>query len=172
MNVTLLYRIAAVLLILFAAAHTFGFLSFTPPTPEGVAVRDAMNNVHFQVRSHNYSYGNFYRGFGLFATAYLLFAAFLAGHLGAMAAKHPQAIGSLAWVFFGLQLVSMALSWIYFAPPPVVASALVALCLGLAAWKLQGAASQSRQDEAMSVADRPTPIDFTQTIHGGQKHAS
>jgi hypothetical protein len=172
MNATLLYRIAAVLLILFAAAHTFGFLSFTPPTPEGVAVRDAMNNVHFQVKNHSYSYGNFYRGFGLFATAYLLFAAFLSWRLGAMAAKHPQAIGSLAWVFFGLQLVSMALSWIYFAPPPVVASALVALCLGLAAWKLQGAASQSGQDEAMSVADRPTAIDFKQTIHGGQKHAS
>lgn len=136
MNTTLLYRIAAVLLILFAAAHTFGFLSFTPPTPEGVAVRDAMNNVHFQIRNHSYSYGNFYRGFGLFATAYLLFVAFLAWHLGAIAAKHPQAIGSLAWVFFGLQLVSMALSWIYFAPPPAISSGLVAACVGWAALRL------------------------------------
>lgn len=136
MNATLLYRIAAVLLILFAAAHTFGFLSFTPPTPEGVAVRDAMNNVHFQVKNHSYSYGSFYKGFGLFATAYLLFAAFLAWHLGAMAAKHPQAIGSLAWVFFGLQLVSLGLSWIYIAPPPAIASGLVAACAGWAALRL------------------------------------
>jgi hypothetical protein len=133
MNATLLYRIAAVLLILFAAAHTFGFLSFTPPTPEGVAVRDAMNHVHFQVKNHTYSYGNFYRGFGLFATAYLLFAAFLAWHLGGLAKKYPEAIGSLAWAFLGLQLVSLALSWIYIGPPPAITSGLVAACLGWAA---------------------------------------
>jgi hypothetical protein len=139
MTATLLYRIAAVVLILFATAHTFGFLSFTPPTPEGVAVRDAMNNVHFQVKNHSYSYGNFYRGFGLFITAYLLFSAFLAWHLGNMAAKNPQAIGALAWVFFGLQLVSLALSWTYIAAAPAILSALVALCLGLAAWRVRAA---------------------------------
>src|SRR5260370_3244735 len=134
MTATLWYRIAAVVLILFATAHTFGFLSFTPPTPEGVAVRDAMNNVHFQVKNHSYSYGNFYRGFGLFITAYLLFSAFLAWHLGNMAAKNPQAIGALAWVFFRLQLVSLALSWTYIAAAPAISSALVPLWLGLAAW--------------------------------------
>lgn len=54
MNATLLYRIASVLLLLFAVGHTIGFLNFKPPTPEGVAVRDAMNNVHFQVRAETY----------------------------------------------------------------------------------------------------------------------
>lgn len=157
MNATLLYRIAAVLLILFAAAHTFGFLSFTPPTPEGVAVRDAMNNVHFQVRNHSYSYGNFYRGFGLFATAYLLFAAFLAWHLGRVAAKHPQAIGVLAWVFFALQLVSLALSWIYFAPPPAIASGLVAACVGWAGLllnKQKAVDLKSIPEQTSTVANR------------------
>ncbi|HMF91621.1 MAG TPA: hypothetical protein VKL40_13335 [Candidatus Angelobacter sp.] len=149
MKATLLYRIAAVLLILFAAAHTFGFLSFTPPTPEGVAVRDAMNNVHFQVKNHSYSYGNFYRGFGLFATAYLLFAAFLAWHLGGMAGKHPQAIGTLAWGFFALQLVSLGLSWIYFAPPPAIASGLVAACAG---WAASGLSKKK------AAAVTPSPI--------------
>src|SRR5262249_61851785 len=103
MKATLLYRIAAVLLILFAAAHTFGFLSFTPPTPEGVAVRDAMNNVHFQVKNHSYSYGNFYRGFGLFATAYLLFASFLAWHLCGMAEEQSATSRAPAWGGFSLQ---------------------------------------------------------------------
>jgi hypothetical protein len=154
MNTTLLFRVAAVLLILFAAAHTFGFLSFTPPTPEGAAVRDAMNNVHFQIKNHSYSYGNFYRGFGLFATAYLLFAAFLAWHLGAMAAKHPQAIGSLAWVFFGLQLVSMAVSWIYFAPPPAISSGLVAACVGWAALRL----NKKKAAGLTSSSEKTSPI--------------
>ena len=66
MTATLLYRIAAVVLLLFAAGHTFGFLKFQPPTPEGVAVRDAMDNVQFKLGSRSYTYGDFYRGFGLF----------------------------------------------------------------------------------------------------------
>jgi len=46
-----------VLFVLFAAGHTFGFLNFKPPTAEGLAVRDAMNNLHFGA---DLSYGAFY----------------------------------------------------------------------------------------------------------------
>ena len=95
MNATVLYRIACVLLILFAAGHTVGFLNFNPPTAEARAVRDSMNSVHFQVRGASFSYGGFYIGFGLYVTAYLLFSAFLAWHLGALAKNAPQAIGAL-----------------------------------------------------------------------------
>lgn len=134
MNATLLYRIAAGLLVLFALGHTVGFLKFKPPTPEGLAVRNAMNNVQFQLGHAKFTYGGFYTGFGLFATAYLVFAAFLAWHLGGLASTIPQAIGAMAWEFFILQLVSLALSWIYFLPPPVVLSGLIAICTGWAAW--------------------------------------
>lgn len=140
MNATLLYRIASVLLLVFAVGHTVGFLKFTPPTPEGVAVRDAMNNVHFQLRSAQFSYGGFYQGFGLFATIYLLFAAFLAWYLSGLAARAPQAVGSLGWMFFVLQLASLVLSWIYFLPPPAVLSALIAICTGWAAWLVRAGA--------------------------------
>ena len=134
MNATILYRIASVLLILFAVGHTVGFLKFIPPSVEGQAVRDAMNNVRFQVGRNSVSYGGFYNGFGLFATAYLLFAAFLAWYLGDLARSHPEAIGPLGWSFFVLHVVSMVLSWIYFLAPPVILSALVAICTGWAAW--------------------------------------
>src|SRR5712692_1550211 len=137
MKATLLYRIAAVLLILFAAGHTIGFLKFKPPTSEAAAVWDAMNNVHFQVGRASFSYGGFYIGFGLFATAYLLFSAFLAWYLGGLAATNRQAIGALGWAFFMLQLASLALSWSYFFLPPVVLSAFVAACTGWAAWQVK-----------------------------------
>lgn len=65
MNATFPYRLAAALLMLFAAGHTFGFLAFRPPSREGLAVRDAMNNVAFQFKGSSYTYGNFYKGFGL-----------------------------------------------------------------------------------------------------------
>jgi hypothetical protein len=134
MTATLLYRISAFVLVLFAAGHTLGFMKFKAPTPEGVAVQQAMDNVRFSLGAKSYTYGNFYRGFGLFCTAYLLFAAFLAWHLGDMARNTPQAIGSLGWVFFGLQLVGIVLSWRYFVLPPTIFSAVLAILTGWAAW--------------------------------------
>ena len=133
-NPTLFYRIASVLFILFAAGHTAGFLVFKPPSPEGLAVRDAMWNVRFQVKGSSFTYGDFYTGFGLYATVYLLFSAFLAWHLGDLARTNRQAIGSLAWVFTAVQVASLILSWRYFLLPPVILSALLTACLGWAGW--------------------------------------
>jgi len=139
MTATLLYRIAAVVLLLFALGHTLGFLTFKPRNPEGAAVFASMNSVHLQVGNGKLTYGGFYRGFGLFCTLYLLFAAYLAWHLGGVAQSNPQAIGTLGWAFFILQLGSIAVSWIYFLPPPVVFSAIVAICAGWAAWLVSAA---------------------------------
>lgn len=134
MNATLLYRIASVVLVLFAAGHTFGFLRFKPPSAEGAAVRDAMNNVTFQVGGRNYTYGGFYQGFGLSISTYLLFTAYLAWYLGALAARNPAAVGGLGWAFCALQLANVVLGWLYFAPVTAVFAAAVALCTAWAAW--------------------------------------
>jgi hypothetical protein len=139
MSATTLYRIASLLLLLFALGHTVGFLKFKPPTAEGLAVHDAMNSVHFQVRGKTYSYGGFYRGFGLFNSVFLLFAALLAWHLGVLAARNPQAIGLVGWGFCLVQVASLALCWIYFNPIAVSFSALLVICLGWAAWLVEGA---------------------------------
>jgi hypothetical protein len=134
MNATVLYRIASIVLVLFAAGHTFGFLKFRPPTPEGLSARDAMNNVFFVVGSKRFSYGGFYKGFGLFITVDLLFSAFLAWHLGGLAGRAPEAIGALGWAFCAVQAASLVLSWLYFFPVTAAFSAVVVLCLGWAAW--------------------------------------
>ena len=134
MNATLLYRIAAVLLILFALGHTIGFLKFKPPTTEGIAVRDAMKQVHFQVRGRDYSYGGFYVGFGLFNSVYLLFAALLAWQLGNLAGRSPQAIGAVGWAFCLVMVASLVLCWLYFNMIAVAFSAVLAVCTGWAAW--------------------------------------
>ena len=131
---TWLYRIAAVVLLLFAAGHTFGFLHFKPPTPEAEAVHNAMISVRFPVGRSQLSYEGFYVGFGLFVTAYMLFSAVLAWHLGGLARRNPKAIGALGWAFFGVELASLVLSAIYFSVVPAAFSAFVAACLGCAAW--------------------------------------
>ena len=136
MSATLLYRIAAAILVLFAAGHTLGFLSFTPPTPEGVAVREAMDSVHFTAGGSTLSYGGFYRGFGLSITVNTLFMALLAWHLGTLARTAPQTIGVVGWAFFVTQLAGLALSFRYFAAAPAALSSVVAICVGWAAMKV------------------------------------
>ncbi len=137
MKPTWLYRIASVLLVILAAGHTIAILKFKPPTAESETVWNTMNSVHFKVGRGEYSYGSLHRGLGLFATIYLIFAAYLAWYLGAMARQNPQAIGFLGWAFLALQLASFALTAIYFFLPPIIVSALVAICVGLAAWSVQ-----------------------------------
>ena len=133
MTARIAYRTAAVLLLAFAALHTFGFLTFRPQTAEGQAVLAAMNQVHFQ----GFSYGGFYVGFGLFVTLYLAFSAFLAWHLGDLATRAPHAIGLLGWMFFSVQLINLVLSWNYFSIKPALFSALVSCCLGWGALAAQ-----------------------------------
>ncbi len=132
MSPTLLFEIAAVLTVLFAAGHTLGFLTLKPPTAEGVAARDAMNSARFEVAGTTVTYSRLFTGFGLFMTVYLLFSAYLAWHLGTLAARDPAAVGTLGWIFFAVQVVNAALSWIYFFLPPRVLSTLAALCVGWA----------------------------------------
>jgi hypothetical protein len=120
--------------VLFAAGHTLGFLRFKPPTPEGVAVRDSMAGVRFSVGGRTYTYAGFYKGFGLFVTAYLLFSAFLAWHCGDLARSAPSSLGALGWAFFAVEVATLVLSAIYFFPVTAVFSAVVALCLGAGAW--------------------------------------
>jgi hypothetical protein len=129
-----LYRIAAAFFLLFAVGHTYGFLSLRAPSAEARAVFDAMNNVHFQLDGASFSYGAFYRGFGLSCTVSMLFSAFLAWHLGGLAEKLPQAIGALGWVFCAVQVAGLVLSLIYFSLAPAAFSAIVVICLGWAAW--------------------------------------
>jgi hypothetical protein len=134
MSATLLYRIAAFVFAVFALGHTYGFLSLRVPSAEGRAVYDAMNNVHFELRGRSYTYGGFYRGFGLSCTVSLVFWAFLSWHLAQLARSGPSAIGVLGWAFFIVQLAGVVLSFLYFGPPAIVLSALVAVIVGSAAW--------------------------------------
>src|SRR5271165_5751491 len=122
MSATLLYRISAVVFVLFAVGHTYGFLSLRPPSAEGRAVYEAMNTVRFEVGGHSFTYGAFYRGFGLSCTASMILSAFLCWHLGQLARFAPASIGVLGWVFFALQVVGVVLSFLYFGLPPVILS--------------------------------------------------
>ena len=131
-SATLWFRISAVILLLFAVGHTFGFLSFKPPTEQGMAVREAMANVHFEVGGKIFSYGGFYRGFGLSATISMLFEAFVCWFLGGLARRHPREVVAIGWALIVQQVAGMALSLMYFGIPPIILSALLTICIVIA----------------------------------------
>jgi len=135
LSATLLYRIAAFVFVLFALGHTYGFLHLRAPSAEARAVFDAMNTVHFEVGGRSFSYGGFYRGFGLSCTVSMLLSAFLSWHLGELSRAAPASIGALGWVFFAAQVAGGVLSFLYFGLPPMVLSALVAAVVGVAAFR-------------------------------------
>jgi hypothetical protein len=97
-------------------------------------VRDAMNSVKFDIRGASGSYGNFYVGFGLTVTAYLVFCAYLAWHLGTVVAVRPSGIRILAWAFAAVQLACLALIVVYFFLLPALFSVAIVICLLWAAW--------------------------------------
>lgn len=141
MSAKLAFRICAVILILFAAGHTFGFLSFRAPTPEGQAVFQSMRSVSFRVGNSSFSYGKFYEGFGLNATVWMLFGAFLCWQLASLIQTALKFVAVMGWAFVVLQLVSFVLSVIYFSVAPATFSAVLAGFLAWGAWKApQGAA--------------------------------
>lgn len=127
MSTAWLYRTAAVLLVLFAVLHTIGFLGFKPPTPEGRAVLESMNTVHFNLDGKSFSFGEFYRAFGLLVTVYLLFSAYVAWVLSRVSVK------GLSWGLFAVQAASLVLAVIYFSTPQISFTGILALCTGWAA---------------------------------------
>jgi len=128
-SATLWFRISAVILLLFAVGHTFGFLTFKPPTEQGMAVREAMTNVHFQVGGKIFSYGGFYRGFGISATIGMLFEGFICWFLGGLARHSPKEVAPIGWALVVQQIAGMVLALMYFGVPPTIFSAVLTVCI-------------------------------------------
>ncbi len=133
MSPALLYRIASVLLVLFAAGHTLGFRRVDPRWGLDATI-GALKATQFQVQGFTRSYWGFYTGFGLFVTVLLVFTGILAWQLGALPKDTLRSLRVVTWAL-ALSFVAVTfLSWRYFFIAPVVFSGVIAACLLLAAW--------------------------------------
>ncbi len=141
------YRIAAYLLVLFCIGHTAGgMLSQKSLGPEADAVFAAMKSVHFTFNGARCSFYGFWFAFGLMVSVFLLFSAVAAWHLGGVAPGQWAAVSPIAWALFASHLGNAYLSWAYFFVGPGVLSTLIALLLGVGAWRKSIATRQA--DEA------------------------
>jgi hypothetical protein len=132
MKASLLYRIASVLLLLFAAGHTFGFRQNNPQWGAD-AVLALMRSVHFDAQGFTRTYWDFFSAFGLFFSVFLLFAAVLAWLLGGLPAETLARVRGIAWALAISFVAVTALSWTYAFTIPIVFSALVTVLLIAAA---------------------------------------
>jgi len=133
MRAPILYRISSVLLLLFAAGHTFGFRQNNPEW-RADAVLGLMRSVHFDAQGFTRTYWDFFSAFGLFLSVFLLFAAVLAWLLGGLPAETLARVRSIAWALAVSFVAVTALSWRYTFTTPIVFSMVITVCLIAAAW--------------------------------------
>jgi hypothetical protein len=126
-----LYRVASVLLVLFAVAHSFGFRQVDPRWNADATV--AAMKLTFQVQGQTRSYWDFFSGFGFFCTGLLLFSAILAWELGALPTDVLYRLKRVRWAFAACFVALTIVTWRYIFPAPTTFTALVALVLVLAA---------------------------------------
>jgi hypothetical protein len=131
MKASLFYRIAAVLILLFDAGHTSGF---PWSDPKWAVDLSSMRSTHFDILGFSRTYGDFYVGFGLFVTVFLLLAAMLAWQLGGLPANTRALMRGTAWTLALCFAAVTVLSWRYFFIVPIVSSMVITVCLIVAAW--------------------------------------
>src|SRR5260370_26762942 len=131
MKASMFYRIAAVLLLLFAAGHTSGFPWSDPQW--GVDL-GSMRSTHFDILGSSRTYWDFYVGFGLSVSGLLLLAVVLAWQLGGLPAATLALMRGTAWTFALCFAAITVVSWRYLFVVPVVFSIEITLCLTAAAW--------------------------------------
>ncbi len=138
MNTARLYKVTAVLLLLFAIGHTVGLLQPKSFGKEGDEALATMRAVHVHVMGSDHTFWDFYVGFGLLVTVLFVFTGVWAWQLSNLWGSRPEAVKVLALPFFLCQTAVTVLCCTNFFLVPIVFSVLITVCTGLAAYKARG----------------------------------
>ncbi len=133
MKPSILYRVAAVLLLLFAAGHMFGFSQVDPEWRVDALV-GAMKSVRFDMMGFKRTYWDLFLATGYCVGLFYLFGAVLAWQLGGLPAETLARLRITTWAFALTFVAVLAVSWCFLFLIPIVFSALIAACLIAAAW--------------------------------------
>lgn len=142
MKASVWYRIAAVLLLLFAVGHTLGFRQSDPSW--GVdAVLGSMRSIHFDVQGFRRTYWEVFEAAGFSMGVFFLFSAILAWQLGGLARETLARMRGTGWAFALCFAAITVVSWRFLFALPIAFSGAITLCLTVAAW-LSGKGSAAR----------------------------
>jgi hypothetical protein len=133
MKASTFYRIAAVLLLLFAVGHTIGFRQSDPKW--GVdALLSSMRSIHFDLQGFNRTYWDIFLGAGFSVGVFFLFTAILAWQLGGLPTETLARMRGIAWAFPLCYAAITVVSWRYLFTIPLAFSGVITVCLAAAAW--------------------------------------
>lgn len=105
MTTTVLYRVASVLLIVFAAANTC-WLAYFWHTAAG-------NAPHFPFGHSDLTYAQVVLALEVFCSLCIPFGAYLSWYLGSLIRNIPQAAGALGWPLLAFQALGALVSLFY-----------------------------------------------------------
>src|SRR3979411_2290858 len=112
MKASLLYRIAAVLLLLFAVGHTLGFRQ-SDPTWGVDTLLGLMRSIHFNVQGFSRTYWDLFVAAGFSVGLFYLFRAVLAGQLGGLPAQTLVVMRVSLWALALCFAAITVVSWRY-----------------------------------------------------------
>jgi Na+-transporting methylmalonyl-CoA/oxaloacetate decarboxylase beta subunit len=91
-----------------------------------------MRSFRFDAEGFSRTYWDFYVGFGLIISVYLIVQAIVLWQIAALSKTQPVLVRPIAIAFIAANLASALLSWVFFFATPAVFALLIAVSLGLA----------------------------------------
>jgi hypothetical protein len=129
---SILLRIASVIAFLLAAGHTMG-APWTPATGEAeLAVVESMKALHFTVIGADRSYWDFYFGFGVSISVYMLALAVILWQSASLARSDATRTRPMMLTLLAAYLIIAVVGWMYFFAIPLIMAAAICVCMILA----------------------------------------
>lgn len=127
-------RAASVLSFLYFLGHSTA-VPWTPSDGGATStVIGLMKSYRFEVLGSERTYWDFYEGFGLTVSVFLLLEAVVLWFLATLAVKDAQRLKPIVVAFLVANVAQLILVVRFFFLPPIVLTAASTLCLALALW--------------------------------------
>jgi hypothetical protein len=129
---SILLRIASAITLLYFAGHTLG-MPWTPSRgPEEITLLEAMKSHRFNLMGSVRTYWDFYFGFGILISVYLLVQAVVLWQLATLAKTDAVRVRPFVASFFISYVANAILVWKFFFALPLVMAIAIAICLAWA----------------------------------------
>jgi hypothetical protein len=132
MKASILYRVAAVLLLLLAVGHFLGFRQTDPRWGIDPVLR-GMRSIHFHVQGSDRTYWDLFVAAGFVVGVLYVFAAILAWQLAGLPTETLSLMRGIRWALALCFVAITVVSCMYLFILPIAFSIVIAACLIAAA---------------------------------------
>ena len=132
MKASILLRISSIIMFLYCAGHTSGY-PWTPTQGEREsAIVESMKSYQFDVVGSMRSFWDFYIGFGLVVSGFMLAIAVLLWQLGTLVKRNVNGLRPIILTFFIAFVINTILDLRFFFVIPTVMAAVITILIGIA----------------------------------------